>query len=164
VRGLVALALLLAGAAQAAEPGLTEASVRAFVARQEAAWNAKDARAWSATFAPDAVFIDRARDNQNRLVDNGRSTLPQAVAQARRFFAKSSFAETAVVDRVVLAPDGRSAQVFAHETIRIEALRKAAAAGPPARTLCTESEQTLVLAKGRLRSRGQTDTAVRCPH
>lgn len=152
------LALLAAGAAQAAEPRLTDAAVRAFVARQEAAWNARDTRAFAATFAPDAMFVDQARDNQNRLIENGRGALPQAVAQARRFFAKHTVRETTQIDRIAIAPDGRSARVLAREVSRIETR------GHPSRTLCAETEQSLVLVQGRILSRGQTDTAVRCPH
>ena len=161
MRGLVLLALLAAGVARAAEPALTEAAltegaVRAFASRQEAAWNAKDARAFAATFTPDAVFVAQARDSNGGVTSNGQSTLPQAVAQARRFFAHSRFTEMGVVDRVIVAPDGRSARVVGHQRTLVET------AGQPARTLCAETEQTVVLTKGRILSRGQTDTDVRC--
>lgn len=148
--------LLLATAAHAAPARITEPQVRAFVERQEAAWNAKDAGAWAGRFTADARFVDQARGSDNRIVPNGTSTLAEAVGQARRFFAKSRFHETFVVDRVQIAPDGGSAQVWSHETIRLEM------SGKPLRTLCTETEQTLVFDHGRLRSRGQTDTSVRC--
>lgn len=156
MRVLVVLALIAAGAASA-EQHLTEASVRAFVGHQQAAWSAKDARAFAATFAPDAVFVARARDNQNRLVENGRSTLSQATAQARRFFARTRFTAASTTDRVVIAPDGRSAQVFGHDVTRTET------PGRPARTFCAETEQTVALTHGRLVSLGQTDIDVRCP-
>ena len=132
----------VATAAVAGESRLTEPAVRAFVARQEAAWTGRDARAFAATFTPDAVFVDQARNSNGGVTANGSSTLPQAVAQARRFFASSKFQETAVVDRVEIAPDGRSALVSGHETTRIEA------PGHPARTLCAETAQTVVLAHG----------------
>jgi hypothetical protein len=158
VRRLALLALLLAaGAAQAADARLTEPAIRAFVAHQEAAWNSKDARAFAATFTPDAVFIAQARDSYGGVTSNGRSTLPQATTQAHRFFAKTRFQATGAVDRIVIAPDGRSAEVFGHETTRIET------AGRPPRTLCAETRQTLMLARGRILSQGQTDTDVRCP-
>jgi uncharacterized protein (TIGR02246 family) len=150
--GLVALATC----AQAAPAAITEPAVRAFVARQEAAWNAKDAGAWASLFTPDARFVDQARGSDNSVVPNGASTLAEATAQARRFFARSTFHETAEVARVEIAPDGRSARVAGRETIRLDQ------AGKPPRTLCTETEQTLVLSGGRILSRGQTDTAVRC--
>ena len=149
-------ALLLAGAVHTAPARLTEPAVRAFVQRQEAAWNAKDARAWAAFFTPDARFVDQARGSDNSLVPNGTSTLAQATAQAQRFFAKSTFHETAEVRRLQLAPDGRTARVFGYETLRIDD------PGKPSRTLCTETEQALALVEGRILSRGQTDTAVRC--
>ena len=156
MRRLIVLMLMIAGAAQA-EPRLTDASVRAFVNRQAAAWSAKDARAFAATFTPDAVFVARARDSHGGFTDNGHSTLPQATAQARRFFAKTRFTVTSTAARVVIAPDGRSAQVFGHDTTRIEAAHQ------PARTFCAETEQTVVLVGGRILSKGQTDTDVRCP-
>jgi len=158
LRLVLAAALFAVGAAQAAPPRLTEAAVQAFVARQEAAWNRKDAAGFAATFAPDAVFIDQARDSHGGITQNGRSTLAQAVAQARRYFAKHRFTEVSVVDRVVIAPDGRAAQVFGHETARVET------PGQAPRTLCAETAETVVLVGGRLVSRGQTDTDVRCPH
>ncbi len=150
-------ALFIATAATAAPAQITEASARAFIARQEAAWNARDARAWAGFFTPDARFVDQARGSDNSVVPNGTSTLTQATAQARRFFAKTKFHETAEVARVEIAADGRSARVIGRETIRIEA-----SGGRPPRTLCTETQHTLVLQGGRILSRGQTDTAVRC--
>ena len=158
MRRAILLALLLAaGAARATDVRLTEPAVRAFVAHQEAAWNRKDAHGFAATFTPDAVFIAQARDSHRGVTANGRSTLHEATAQAKRFFAKSRFQATGSVDRIVIAPDGRSAQVFGRETTRIET------AGRPPRTLCAETQQTLVLARGRILSQGQTDTDVRCP-
>ena len=152
------LALLVLAAPAGAQPRLTEAAVRGFVGRQEAAWNARDVRAWAASFTPDAVFVDQARNSNGGVTSNGTSTLAQATAQARRYFAKTRFQETLVVDAVVIAPDGRSAQVTGHAVARLEATP-----ARPARTLCAETAQTVVLAKGRLLSKGQTDTGVRCP-
>jgi hypothetical protein len=143
-------------AADTAPARLTEPAARAFVAHQTAAWNARDAAAWAALFTPDARFVDQARGSDNSVVPNGRSTLSQATAQARRFFARSHFHAPADIDRIEIAPDGRSARVLGRETTRLEP------PGQPARTLCAETEQTLVLAAGRLLSQGQTDTAVRC--
>jgi ketosteroid isomerase-like protein len=156
-RLLLLLGLLCAGAAQAAEPRLTEAAVRAFAAQQAAAWSAKDAPAFAATFSPDAVFVARARDSHGALTANGQSTRAQANVQARRFFARTRFTVKSTVDRVVLAPDGRSAEVFGHDATRVEA------AGRPARAFCAETQQTVVLAHGRLLSKGETDTDIRCP-
>jgi uncharacterized protein (TIGR02246 family) len=152
---LVVLALVGA-AAHAAPPHLTEPAVRAFVARQEAAWNARDAAAFAATFTPDARFVDQAVGSDNRVVVNGTSTLSQATAQARRFFARSRFHEDVTVERVEIAQDAASARVSGHEVTRIER------PGQADRVLCALTEQTVILAGGRLRSRGQTDTAIRC--
>ena len=150
--GICAATLLAA----AVPPRVTEPAVRAFVARQEQAWNARDLGADAALFTPDAVFVDQALTSENRINVYGRSTLPQAIAQARSFFARSQVRETSVVTRVEIAPDGRSARVFGRETSRIDT------AGKPPRTLCAETEQTVALVAGRLLSRGQTDTQVRC--
>ena len=154
---LALLVFLAATGAQAADAGITEASARAFVARQDAAWNGRNATAFAATFTPEAVFIDQAVGSDGKLIPNGRSTLAEATAQARRFFARSQFRQTTVVGGVTLAPDARSAQVLAKTSTRIER------PGQPPRTFCALSEQTLVLVHGRLLSRGQTDTDVRCP-
>jgi hypothetical protein len=154
---LALLAVVAATGAQAAKPELTEASARAFVALQDEAWNDRLAVAFAATFTPDAVFVDQAVGSDGKLIPNGRSTLAEATAQARRFFARSRFHQTTVVGGVTLAPDGRSAHVLAKTTTRIER------PGQPPRTFCALSEQTLVLVQGRLLSRGQTDTDVRCP-
>jgi hypothetical protein len=149
-------ALALAAAAHAAPTRLTEPAIRGFVAKQEAAWNAKDARAWAGFFAPDARFVDQSRGSDNSIVPNGTSTLAQATAQAERFFARSTFRETAQVTRVEISPDGRSARVLGREQTRIEG------PGGQPRTLCAETEQALTLIGDRILSRGQTDTAVRC--
>jgi uncharacterized protein (TIGR02246 family) len=152
----VIAALLLAAAAHAAPARLTEPAVRAFVAKQEAAWNAKDAKAWAASFTPDARFVDQSRGSDNSIVPNGTSTLAAATAQAGRFFARSTFHETTQVTRVEIAADGRLARVLGREQTRIDA------PGRPPRALCAETEQRLVLTDGRILSKGQTDTAVRC--
>jgi hypothetical protein len=148
MRRLVLLAALLCAAAA---PALTEAQVRAFVGRQERTWNAGDFGAYFAGFAPDAVFVDQARGNDNSIVPYGKSTLAQARHQARRAAAKGKPSEAGQVLRVQLGADGRSARVWSFEIIR--------AAG---RTSCAERLQTLALRGGRLVSTGQTDTIVRC--
>lgn len=158
MRGLALLALVLvAGAAQAAEARLTEPAVRAFVAHQEAVWNGKDPRAFAATFTPDAVFVAQARDSHGGVTSNGSSTLQQAMAQARRFFAKSTFHETGVVESVAIAPDGRSAEVTTRTVTRMET------PGRTPRTLCADTRQTVVLVSGQIRSHGQVETDTRCP-
>ncbi len=156
-QALALLILAVAATAQASEAALTDVSVRAFVNRQEAAWNAKDARAFAATFTAEAVFVAQARDSHGGLTSNGRSTVAQAMAQARRFFTRSRFHETGVIDRVNVAPDGRTAQVHGHVSTEIET------PGRPSQKLCAETLQTVALARGRMLSRGQTETDVRCP-
>ena len=159
MRGLALLAVLLsAGAAQAAGAGLTEPAIRAFLTRQEAAWNSKDASAFAATFTPDARFVAQARDSHGGVTANGSSTLPQAMAQAQRFFAKSRFRETSAVESIAIAPDGRSAQVTTQTVTHVET------PGHAPRNLCAETRQTVVLVGGQVRSRGQTETDTRCPH
>lgn len=151
--------LLVAGAAEAApgraEAPLTEARVRAFVQRQERAWNAGDLAAYFALYTTDARFTDQARTG-DRLIPYGTSTAAQARAQAKRFLAGAKVRETGQVLRVDIAPDGRSARVLAREVSVI---------ATPARTRrsCAERVQTVVLVGGQLRSTGQTDTVVRCP-
>lgn len=154
--GLAAL-FLAATTAAAAPARLTEAAVRAFVARQEAAWNGRDLKAFEAMFAPDARFVDQALGSDNRIVPYGASTRAEAIAQARKVFAASRVHEVSTIDRIEIAADGDQARILGHEVTRIET------AGKPARTACAETEQIVVLAAGRILSRGQTDTAVRCP-
>ncbi len=150
------LALSL-GSASLARPSLDEAAVRAFVARQEAAWNARDVQAFAATFTPDAVFVDQSAKPGGGVVPNGQSTRAQAMAQARRFFSHARSVEAMTVDSVIPAPDGRSAHVLAHGASRVEA------DGRPVRTLCLQREQAIEIVGGRMLSHGQVDTDVRCP-
>jgi hypothetical protein len=153
---LAALLLaLVAGVAQAAPARLTEAGVRAFAARQEAAWNARDLAGFFGLFTADAVFVDQGRARDGRVVPYGQSTLAQARAQATRTFAKSQLRETAAVTGVAIAPDGRSARVTGREESFITT------AGHT-RRLCAETGQTVVLTPAGLRSKGQTDTLVAC--
>jgi uncharacterized protein (TIGR02246 family) len=152
----VLAALLLAAAGHAAPARLTEPAVRAFVAKQEAAWNARDAKSWAAFFTPDARFVDQSRGSDNSIVSNGTSTLADATAQAGRFFARAPFRETVQVMEVEISVDGSTARVLGREHTRIDA------PGRQPRTLCAETEQRVVIEAGRILSRGQTDTAVRC--
>src|SRR6058998_2269301 len=92
--------LLLALACIAAAPVLTEAAVRAFVARQEHAWNAGDLTGYFAGFAPGAVFVDQARANDNTIVPYGQSTVAQARRQTARAVAKGQVSEAGQVLRV----------------------------------------------------------------
>ena len=155
MRPLVLILTLVATSA-AAQARLTEAGVRAFLARQEKAWNARDVDAYFATFTPDAVIADQARTADGAIVPYGQSNLRQARAQTRRFFAKSTVSEVNEVLRVALAPDGRSARAVSREISRITTAGRV-------RTLCGESVVTLVLARGQIRASHQTDTVIRCP-
>ena len=148
--------LLAAAAASAAAAGLTDAQVRAFVAKQETAWNSGALPAYFAAYTPDAVFTDQYRTPAGQLVPYGKSTLAQARVQTRKSRAKSKVTERAEIVRIALSPDGRTADVTLRVSARIEGGQGAA------RTTCAERRQSLVLAAGAIRSRGQTDTFMRC--
>jgi hypothetical protein len=131
--------------------------VRDFLARQERLWNARDLTGFFATYAPDAVIAEQARTGDGKVVPYGESSIAQARVQARGFFARSRVAQQSAVVRIEIAADGASARTLVRQTSRIETAGKA-------RMVCGESAQTLVLARGRILSRAQTDTVVRCPH
>ena len=153
------LGLLLAAATLAAAParaGVSDAQVRAFVAEQQRAWHAGALDAYFDAFTPDAVFTDQYRTPSGQVVPYGSSTLAQARAQSRRFRAGASIAETGEVLRIARGADGRTAQVVSRVVSRIRSARGL-------RVTCAERRQELVLAAGRLRSKGQTDTFARCP-
>lgn len=139
--------ILLAAAA------LTDAQVRAFLDQQERLWNAGDLAGYYAAFRPDAVFVDQYRTPGGEIVPYGKSALAEARTQSRKFRAASKVSETHQVVRVTVS--GASAQVLARVTSRISGK-------PGNRTTCAERRQDLVLAAGRIRSRGQTDTFMRC--
>ena len=148
---LLALAPFMASAASP----LSEAEVRAFVARQSQAWNAGDLAAYFALFTPDAAFADQARARDGRVVPYGTSTLAAARTQTRRARANASLRETTTITGVRIAADGRSAAVSSAEETRIESAGRS-------RRLCAERMQTLVATPAGVRSKGQTDTYVRC--
>jgi len=150
------LALALAPGAALAQPALTEAAVRDFVARQEQAWNAGALDRFFAGFAPDAQFTDQAFVGADKPpVPYGTSTLAQAHAQSRRALAKSRSREAGRIISLRLAPDGRSAQVVSRITTTLET-------GGKVRRLCASRGQAVILRDGRLVSRGQTDTFLKC--
>jgi uncharacterized protein (TIGR02246 family) len=159
-RPLRLLALLLAAALIAppahAAPRLTEAQARAFAQNQEAAWNARDLDGYFALFTRDAMFIDQTRDIKNGgMIPYGRSGLAQAKAQAAKFLAGATSKERGVVDKVEIAADGRSARLIGREVTTIQSKGRT-------RRACADTEQTLVLVGGEIRSKGQTDTITRC--
>lgn len=151
---LLAAAMLAAGPALGA--GLGEAQVRAFVARQERTWNAGAFDAYYATFRPDAVFTDQYRTASGKVVPYGASSLREARVQTRKFRAASKVSEKGEIVRITLGSDGGTAQVVSRVTSHIQG-----AAGM--RITCAERRQDLVLARGGLLSKGQTDTFLRCP-
>lgn len=154
MRALVLLIFVLAaGPALAQAPRITDADIRAFMARQETAWNAGDFDRYFAGFTPDARFTDQAYVGDKPPVPYGTSTLAQARTQARRSGARSR--ERGEVRRIQIAADGRTAQVTARVGSTVTASGKA-------RRLCASRVLTLTLAGGRLRSTGQVDTYVNC--
>jgi hypothetical protein len=152
--GLLSAVAVLA-AAPAWGAGLSEAQVRAFVGKQERAWNASALEAYFSTFRPDAVFTDQYRTPSGQLVPYGSSTLAAARNQSRKFRATSKVSETGEIIRVALGADGRTAHVVSRVVSRIEGAKGL-------RTTCAERQQDLVLTAGGLRSKGQTDTFSRC--
>ncbi|WP_374472301.1 nuclear transport factor 2 family protein [Phenylobacterium sp.] len=153
MRALVAAAGIALAAAAPAR--VTEAQARDLVARLERAWNAGDVAGWAALHAPGARFTDQTITPKGETVAYGTSTLPQARTQAERFFSKSKVRESGQVERVEIAPDGRSARVTVRKLSRITTAGRE-------RLSCAVSVQTLALDGGRLVSRGRTDTLYRC--
>lgn len=151
-------AALLAGwlaASPVAAAGLTEAQVRDFAARQEKTWNTRDLTAFFGLFTPDAIFIDQTRTPKGELIPYGQSDRTKAKAMAGKFLAGSTSVERGVIDKVVIAPDGRSAVVTGREITTVKT-------GARTRKVCADTQQTLVLSGGVIRSKGQTDTVTRC--
>ena len=159
MRLLVLLLVLAAGPALAqpriTDAPITEGAVRAFVARQEQAWNAGDLDRYFAGFTPDARFTDQAYVGDKPPVPYGTSTLAQARAQARRAAARGHTREAGEVRRIEIAADGASARVTSRVGSAVTTAGKV-------RRLCASRVQTLVLARDRLRSTGQVDTYVNC--
>jgi len=150
---IVLVALGLAPPAQAA--GLTEASVRAYLAAQEKAWNERRLDAYFAGFTPDAVFVDQHRTPEETIV-YGRSSLAEAKAAARRFLAEATSQERATIRSLRIAPSGRTARVLGFEVSTVTTSGRV-------RRVCAQTDQTLVFSGGRVLSKGQTDNIVKCP-
>ncbi|MDB5445311.1 MAG: hypothetical protein JWQ97_628, partial [Phenylobacterium sp.] len=91
------------------------------------------------------------RTPAGQIVPYGSSTLAKARVQTRKFRAASKVSETGEIVRIALGPDGRTAQVVSREVSRTQGAKGL-------RVTCAERVQELVLAAGRLRSKGQTDT------
>jgi hypothetical protein len=154
-RLLMIVVAALATTAQAA-PRLTEADVRAFVARQSQAWNAGDLAAYFALYLPSATFTDQGRSKDGRLVPYGASTLSEARRQTRRSRATTGVREASAIRAIRMDPGGKGATIVADEDIRLTEKGRA-------RRLCAERVQAVVLTPAGLRSKGQTDTYVACP-
>jgi hypothetical protein len=154
MRNLALLFALAAGPALA-QPAVTDADVRAFVARQEQAWNAGALDRFFAGFTPEARFTDQAYVGDKPPVPYGTSTLAEAAAQSRRALARGRSREAGRIVSIRIGPDGRSAQVVSRVTTTVEA-------GGKTRRLCASRGQALALRSGRLLSTGQTDTFFKC--
>ena len=150
----VALSVLLA-VSPAAAAGLTETQVRDFAARQERAWNRRDLTGFFALFTPDAVFIDQTRTAKGEMIPYGQSDRAKAQAQARKFLTTATSVERGVIDKVTIAPDGRSAEVLGREITTVKTTART-------RKVCANTRQVVVLTGGAIRSKGQTDTITRC--
>jgi hypothetical protein len=149
---------LLAAPAQAQSPNAApdQTAVIAFVARQDRAWNAADLAAYFASFTPTATFTLQARANDNRIVPYGTSTLAEARAQARRFFAKSKGQEASRLLSVSRPSPSGAVRVFTFVASRLET-------DGQVRASCARREQVLEPRGQQLRSRGQVDIVIRCP-
>jgi hypothetical protein len=150
-----ALALAAASARAAPPHRLTERAVRAFVARQEALWLRRDFAGFFALAAPEAVFTTERRGADGRVTSERRSVDESRRAAEHAFASIDMFRETAFVDRVDIAPDGRSARIFGHE--EAEMVR----AGTR-RRLCADTEQAVIFRGGNILSLGQTDRVRSC--
>jgi hypothetical protein len=149
---LAGLVVLQTAPAAAAPARLSDPAVRAFMARQEAAWNARDARGYFASFAPRARFVEQGRTNTGGVIRYGSSTLEEARRYATRFFAGPAARDRTTLTAVVVAAGGRSAEVAGQKVTTLA----------DGRRRCAEVRQTLSLAAGRIQSLGETSTAIRC--
>src|SRR6185295_10069764 len=136
MRRLILLLVLIAAPALA-QARLTDDNVRAFVARQERAWNAGDLTRYFAAFTPDARFTDQAYVGDKPPVPYGTATVAEARAQARKAAKAGKAHEAGEILRVEIAPDGRSARVTSRETSTVPAAGRT-------RRLCATRVQTLI--------------------
>ena len=153
MRPAILLSALVFLAAPAQAQTLTDESARAFVARQERAWNDRELDRYFDGFTPDATFTDQAYVGDKPPVPYGSSSVTEARALARRAAARSRQAQEVL--RVEIAPDGRSARV-------VSRVGSTVTAGGKTRRLCASRVQVLIAAGGRLRAASQTDTYVKC--
>ncbi|PZQ60670.1 MAG: hypothetical protein DI570_13780 [Phenylobacterium zucineum] len=150
------LFLLLALAATPAQAQVTDADARAFVARQEAAWNAGRLDSYFAGYTPDATFTDQAYVGDKPPVPYGTSTVAQAHAFARKAFAKKPWpSERGRLLRIEPVPGGAQVRV-------VSAVGSTVWDSGKPRRLCASRSQTLTSAGGKIRATSQTDTFVKC--
>lgn len=138
--------------ALAAAP-IAESDLRAFVARQERAWNAGDLPAYFAAFAPGAVFADKAA-NGPELITYGTSSVAEARANSRKLLARSKVRATGQVLTVNIGPGW--AKVLTRVTTRIETEGRV-------RSVCADRVQEIRPTRDGLKSFRQTDYIRRCP-
>ena len=155
MRRVLAIALLIASPAFT-QGAITDAAARAFIARQERAWNSGDLAAYFAGYAPGATFTDQAYVGDKPPVPYGTSTLPQARAQVRKALTRSKASETAQIQRITPTADGRAVIVVARVASTLQTAGKT-------RRLCAVRRQTLISHQGRALSSGKTDTYYPCP-
>lgn len=155
MRRFLILALILLAAPAFAETRITEAAARAFLAKQERAWNAGQLDAYFAGFAPGAHFTDQAYVGDKPPVPYGTSTLAEARTQAKAALAKGGSREAGRIVQVTIAPDGQSAQA----ALTVGSLVKT---GSRTRRMCASRTVDLVLRGGVLKASDQTDTYVKC--
>jgi SnoaL-like protein len=136
-------------------PRLDDATIRKFVAEQEAAWNARDFDHYYSLCAQDAVFVS-VHWNSDGSFTREQRTLDEDRTSAQKFFANhpDKVVETDTIDSVTVTPDGLSARVVGHGTIRF------VAKGKP-QVLNAITDQTVVLRDGHVLSLGQTDVSER---
>jgi hypothetical protein len=134
---------------------LDDASVRQFTAEQEAAWNGRDFDHFYRLCTPDAVFASIHWKADGSITREQR-TPQQDRSAAERFFAAhpGKFSETDTIDSVKLAPDGLSARILGHATMRF-------ATNDKVEILNATTDQTVVLKEGHILSTGQTNTSER---
>ncbi|MEW5685276.1 MAG: hypothetical protein AB1942_10185 [Pseudomonadota bacterium] len=150
------LLLLLLALATPARAQVAEAEARAFVARQEAAWNAGRLDSYFSGYTPDATFTDQAYVGDKPPVPYGTSTVAQARTFARKAFARKPWPSEA--GRVLrIEPVAGAARVRVISAVSATVWDK----GKP-RRLCASRSQTLTSAGGRVRATSQTDTFVKC--
>ena len=136
-------------------PRLDEPTIRKFIAEQETAWNARDFDHYYSLCAPEAVFVS-VHWNADGTITRDQRTAADDRASAQRFFANHPGKVTEIdsIDSIKTAPDGLSARILGHGSIRF------LANGKP-QVLNAITDQTVILRDGHVLSLGQTDVSER---